>query len=84
VIVKKLSSIQNLGQINLFCSDKTGTLTEGVLEISSIVGVDGKDNAIARQMVYLNAVFESGFANPMDDALRVMKNISIEGYSKDQ
>ena len=36
VIVKKLSSIQNLGEINLFCSDKTGTLTEGVLKISSI------------------------------------------------
>jgi Mg2+-importing ATPase len=82
VIVKKLSSIQNLGQINLFCSDKTGTLTEGVLQISSIVGVDGKENAIAKQMIYLNAVFESGFTNPIDDALRSMKNISIEGYSK--
>jgi Mg2+-importing ATPase len=82
VIVKKLSSIQNLGEINLFCSDKTGTLTEGVLEISSIVGVDGKENELARQLIYLNAFFESGFANPMDDALRAMKNVSANGYEK--
>ena len=82
VIVKKLSSIQNLGEINLFCSDKTGTLTEGVLEISSIVGVDGKENAIAREFIFLNAFFESGFANPMDEALRAIKNVSNTGYVK--
>jgi len=82
VIVKKLSSIQNLGEINLFCSDKTGTLTEGVLKISSIVGIDGKENAVIKQLAFLNAKFETGFANPMDDALRVMENVSAEGYTK--
>ena len=82
VIVKKLSSIQNLGQINLFCSDKTGTLTEGVLEISSIVGMDGKESSIAKQLIFLNAIFETGFSNPLDDALRKMKDISAEGYTK--
>lgn len=82
VIVKKLSSIQNLGEINLFCSDKTGTLTEGVLKISSIVGIDGKENATVRQLAFLNAKFETGFANPMDDALRAMENVSADGYIK--
>ena len=82
VIVKKLSSIQNLGEINLFCSDKTGTLTEGVLEISGITGIDGKENAAVKQMAYLNAYFETGFANPMDEALRKLDNISAEGYVK--
>ncbi len=82
VIVKKLSSIQNLGEINLFCSDKTGTLTEGVLSISSIVGIDGKENAIIKQLAFLNAKFETGFANPMDEALRAMENVSAEGYTK--
>lgn len=82
VIVKKLSAIQNLGEITLFCSDKTGTLTEGVLKISSIVGVDGNENAFAKQLIYLNASFESGFANPMDEALRAMKDVSADGYSK--
>lgn len=82
VIVKKLSSIQNLGEINLFCSDKTGTLTEGVLKVSSIVGVDGKENATVKELAFLNASFESGFANPMDEALRALTGISIEGYTK--
>ena len=82
VIVKKLSSIQNLGEINLFCSDKTGTLTEGVLEVSSVVNMEGKEDERVRQLAFLNASFESGFANPMDEALRAMKNISTAGYEK--
>ncbi len=82
VIVKKLSSIQNLGEINLFCSDKTGTLTEGVLKVSSIVGVDGKENAAIKELAFLNASFETGFANPMDEALRAMTDASTNGYIK--
>lgn len=82
VIVKKLSSIQNLGEINIFCSDKTGTLTEGVLEVSSIVNIDGKEDEKVRQLAFLNASFESGFANPMDEALRAMKNVSADDYVK--
>jgi Mg2+-importing ATPase len=82
VIVKKLSSIQNLGEINLFCSDKTGTLTEGVLTISSIVDIEGKENAFVKQLAFLNATFESGFANPMDEALRAMQNVSSDDCRK--
>jgi P-type Mg2+ transporter len=82
VIVKKLSSIQNLGEINLFCSDKTGTLTEGILKISGITGIDDKENTVAKQLAFLNAYFETGFSNPMDDALRTMENVSADGYKK--
>lgn len=82
VIVKKLSSIQNLGEVNLFCSDKTGTLTEGVLKISGITGIDGNENTTVKQLAYLNAFFETGFSNPMDDALKMMENISADGYEK--
>lgn len=83
VIVKKLSSIQNLGEVNLFCSDKTGTLTEGVLTVSSIIGVDGKENNFCRELAFLNAGFETGFSNPMDDALRSLTGISLDGYTKE-
>lgn len=82
VIVKKLASIQNLGEIDLFCSDKTGTLTEGVLKVSGTIGIDGKESNTARQLAYLNAYFETGFSNPMDDALRAMEACTAEGYSK--
>ena len=81
VIVKKLSSIQNLGEINLFCSDKTGTLTEGVLKVSSVVDINGNESAKVKQFAFLNATFESGFPNPMDDALRAM-NMPAEDYIK--
>ncbi len=82
VIVRKLSSIQNLGEINLFCSDKTGTLTEGVLEVSSIVNAEGIEDDKVRQFAFLNASFETGFANPMDEALRYMENVSAGDYIK--
>ncbi|GAC1533080.1 MAG: magnesium-translocating P-type ATPase [Sediminibacterium sp.] len=82
VIVKKLSSIQNLGEIDLFCSDKTGTLTEGVLKISAITGIDGKESTTVKQLAFVNASFETGFSNPMDEALRAMENVSTAGYTK--
>lgn len=82
VIVKKLASIQNLGEINLFCSDKTGTLTEGVLKVSDTVGIDGKESPIVKELAFLNASFESGFANPMDEALRKIPGQSAEGFTK--
>ncbi|MEI9955425.1 MAG: hypothetical protein WDM90_03740 [Ferruginibacter sp.] len=71
-----------MGEVNLFCSDKTGTLTEGVLKISGITGIDGKENATVKQLAFLNAFFETGFSNPMDDALKTMENINADGYEK--
>lgn len=82
VIVKKLASIQNLGEVNLLCSDKTGTLTEGVLKVSSITNSEGAESEKVRTLAYLNAFFETGFPNPMDIALRDMKGIDISAYSK--
>jgi len=82
VVVKKLSAIQNLGEINLFCSDKTGTLTEGVLKISGTPGIDGNENTVVKQLAFLNAYFETGFTNPLDDALKTMDSMSADGYTK--
>ena len=82
VIVKKLASIQNLGEVNLFCSDKTGTLTEGVLKISGIKGIDGNENQKVKQLAFLNAFYETGFSNPMDDALKAMEEMKADDYVK--
>jgi len=82
VIVKKLSSIQNLGAVNIFCSDKTGTLTEGIVKVQG--AVDGEDNPSERvkKFAYINATFESGFTNPLDEAIRSLPDINIDGYEK--
>lgn len=82
VIVKKLSSIQNLGAIDVLCADKTGTLTEGAVRIHSYVSPEGGESRIIQLYAYLNAYFESGYPNPMDVAIREQSKTDISGYQK--
>jgi Mg2+-importing ATPase len=70
VIVKKLSSIQNLGEVNLLCTDKTGTITEGNIKISGLIDGFGTESEFIKQLAYWNANFETGYSNPIDDSLR--------------
>lgn len=81
VIVKKLSSIQNLGEVNLLCTDKTGTITEGSIQIKGLVDSTGQENEFVKQLAYWNAFFETGYSNPIDDAL---KKIQIQPDSSTQ
>lgn len=73
VIVKKLASIQNLGEVNLLCTDKTGTITEGAIKVSGLVNAFGEENEFVKQIAFWNATFETGYANPIDDALKQLK-----------
>ncbi|MFE3848706.1 magnesium-translocating P-type ATPase [Flavobacterium sp. LB3P45] len=73
VIVKKLSSIQNLGEVNLLCTDKTGTITEGAIIISGAVDGLGIENEYVKELAYWNAYFENGYANPIDEAIKKIK-----------
>ena len=70
VIVKKLASIQNLGEINLLCTDKTGTITEGAIKVAGTVDGLGVENEFVKELAYWNAYFETGYANPIDEALK--------------
>ncbi|MFI5151838.1 MAG: magnesium-translocating P-type ATPase [Chitinophagales bacterium] len=82
VIVKKLSSIENLGSMQVLCSDKTGTLTEGKVSLFKSIDYNGEASDKAFRMAYLNAIFESGFTNPIDDAIRNHTKLPTAGYSK--
>lgn len=82
VVVKKLGSIQNLGAINILCSDKTGTLTEGSVKVMKTVDGRGQQSDLVRDHAYLNAFFESGFTNPLDDAIRALKKTGAPGHVK--
>ena len=73
VIVKKLSSIQNLGEVNLLCTDKTGTITEGTITISAAVDGLGTESDFVKELAYWNAYFESGYANPIDEAIKKLE-----------
>jgi Mg2+-importing ATPase len=70
VIVKRLSAIENLGSMDVLCSDKTGTLTEGRMRLADAIGVDGTTRGDVRDAACVNAAFQSGFVNPIDAALR--------------
>ncbi len=70
VIVKKLDSIQNLGEVNLLCTDKTGTITEGAIKISAVVNFSGQEDDFVKQLAVWNAKLESGYTNPIDEALK--------------
>ncbi len=82
VIVKKLNSIENFGSMNVLCSDKTGTLTEGVVHVQSARGLDGTENERVLFHAYLNAMFESGFRNPVDEAVRRHRTFDLNGWQK--
>ena len=73
VIVKKLASIQNLGEVNLLCTDKTGTITEGAIKVSKIVDGFDVESETVKEFAYWNATFESGYENPIDDALKALQ-----------
>lgn len=82
VIVKRLSSIENFGSMNVLCSDKTGTLTEGTVHIKSSLDSLGNDSQQVFFYAYLNAIHETGFANPVDDAIRSYKKLDVSEYMK--
>jgi len=80
--VKQLSSIENFGSMNVLCSDKTGTITEGRVAVHSAVGVDGEESEKALLYAYLNASMQSGFTNPIDEAIKRHIVPDIKGYRK--
>ncbi|MDO3642194.1 magnesium-translocating P-type ATPase [Mucilaginibacter sp. L3T2-6] len=69
VIVKRLSSIENVGSMNILCSDKTGTITEGKVKLKSTLDINGGNGSKVMQYAWLNASMQKGFRNPIDDAI---------------
>jgi Mg2+-importing ATPase len=82
VIVKRLSSIENFGSMNLLCSDKTGTLTEGKVRADAALDAQGRPSDKVRLHAYLNASFETGFTNPIDEAIRDLDKLDTAAYTK--
>jgi Mg2+-importing ATPase len=82
VIVKRLASIENFGSMNIICSDKTGTLTEGTVQVESALDVNGEANDKVFLFAYLNAFYETGFTNPIDQAILNYRKIDLSDYRK--
>ncbi len=68
-LVKKLDSIQNLGAIDILCTDKTGTLTEDNIVLQRYVNASGEDDLRVLRFGYLNSYFATGMKNLVDRAI---------------
>jgi Mg2+-importing ATPase len=82
VIVRRLSSIENFGSMNVLCCDKTGTLTEGVVRVHSALNLEGQESEEVLRYAYLNAFFETGLVNPIDEAIRTYRRFDLSGCRK--
>lgn len=69
VIVKRLDAIENLGGMDVLCTDKTGTLTRGVVALDGALGVDGAPSNEVLRLAWLNASLQAGIRNPLDEAV---------------
>jgi Mg2+-importing ATPase len=82
VVVKHLPAIQNFGTIDVFCSDKTGTLTTGLMTLSASVDCFGKACDRPVELGYLNSKFETGIRSPLDSAILKMERADADVYVK--
>jgi len=82
VIVKQLTAIENFGSMNVLCSDKTGTLTEGTVQLHNAVDISGNASDKTARYAFFNSVFESGFSNPIDNAIRQQRQFDMSGCTK--
>jgi Mg2+-importing ATPase len=69
VLVRHLNAIENLGSMDVLCTDKTGTLTEGVVRLEGSYDAAGARSAAVLELAALNAALETGLASPLDDAI---------------
>ncbi len=82
VIVKRLAAIENFGSMDILCSDKTGTLTEGEVRLQSALNIAGEAGEKTLLYAQLNASFQTGYANPLDKAILAYRAAELSAYAK--
>lgn len=82
VIVKRLAAIQNLGSMDVLCTDKTGTLTEAKIRLEQHVDAQGNPSERVLELAYLNSFFETGLKSPLDEAILAHEHIDASAWKK--
>lgn len=84
VIVRRLEAIENLGSMDILCTDKTGTLTEGVIHLDGCFDAEGEASADVLLWARLNAMLQTGLKNPLDEAIAAASadGGDLAGYAK--
>ena len=84
-LVKSIKSIQNLGSMDVLCTDKTGTLTKNSIELQKYINVDGNDDDYVLKCAYVNSSLSTGYKNIVDKAIvQYAQNhkVNISDYKK--
>ena len=82
VLVRRLNAIENLGSMNVLCTDKTGTLTEGVVQLEGAYDGSGTASERVLDVAACNAMLETGIASPLDDAIAQARRPDLGGRRK--
>lgn len=82
VIVKRPSAIEDMGAMDVLCTDKTGTLTQACIRLERHVNAVGQDSVHVLELAYLNSYFESGLKSPLDDAILAHGEIDASNWAK--
>jgi Mg2+-importing ATPase len=82
VIVKRLASIQNLGAMNILCTDKTGTLTQDQIILEKHIDVLGNEDQRILEFAYLNSHYQTGLKNLLDAA--ILKHVDLHEKLHDE
>jgi Mg2+-importing ATPase len=82
VIVRRLEALENFGSMDTLCTDKTGTLTLGVVKLDNSLDIQGNPAQLPYRYAYLNAYFQTGMANPLDEAILAQQSLELVGVEK--
>lgn len=82
VLVRHLNAIENLGSMDILCTDKTGTLTEGVITLEGGYDTMGAHSTAVVELGAINAALETGLASPLDDAILAAGKPNLSGVRK--
>jgi P-type Mg2+ transporter len=82
MIVKRLAAIQDLGSMDVLCTDKTGTLTEAKIRMETHVDAEGKASERVLELAYLNSFFETGLKSPLDEAILTGQHVEVGAWKK--
>jgi len=81
-IVKQPAAVYALGAMDVLCTDKTGTLTEGRIELERHLDLEGADSERVLLLAYVNSRYESGLRSPLDEAILRHRHLAVEGWRK--
>jgi Mg2+-importing ATPase len=82
VLVRRLNAIENLGSMDILCTDKTGTLTEGVVRLEGAYDARGEPSSRVLDLAACNAALEAGIASPLNDAIVAARAIDRASTQK--